>query len=104
MQLFQFSQEKFAILGIMPDQQFPFNRRIQMCFTWFWLANVQNLILLSYKPSGFMEYTNLIFITSGTIIVALCYTILIIKMNRFFEFIELAEELTDSGEWDSYVI
>lgn len=100
MKLFQFIQSKFAILGISPNQRYPFNRRIQFFFISSWLSNIENGIITSYKPKTFMEFTNSIFITAGTSIVALCYTILVMNLEKLFEFIEFAEEMTDSGEWN----
>lgn len=55
MKLVQFVQLKFAILGISPKQQYPPNKRIQMIFTAFRIFNIQNAIILTYKPNNFIE-------------------------------------------------
>lgn len=101
MKLFQFVREKFAVLGIIPNQQQQqqsFNGRIRMVFVCYWGVNISNVLILLFRAKTFNEYTNSTFVTAATTTVAVCYTIVILNMTKWFEFIEFAEEITECGE------
>lgn len=101
MKLFQFVQKKLVILGIIPNHQHSFNGKILMVFVLYWFINVSNVFILFYKAKTFNEYTNSTFVTAATTTVAVCYTILILNMEKLFKFIEFTEEITECGELNS---
>lgn len=98
MELFQFVQKKFVILGFIPNQKYPLNGKILMAFVAYWLDNALNCVFISVEVDNFIDYANSIFIICATTTIATCFTLSIIKSSELFELIDFAEKICNHGK------
>lgn len=101
MLLFRIIQTKFGILGVtlaQSMQELPFNRRIILVYFIHGNALASGVTFLLKKANTFEEYTNNIYMTSASAMIMFCYTIVVSRMAKLFEFINEAEKTVDQGE------
>lgn len=98
MELFQFAQKNLATLGIIPNQQYPFNGKNVMAFICFWTDNILNIIYLFAKANSFDDYTNSVFITTCTSGVSVCFTIIALNAKNLFKLVDTAGKIYNFGE------
>lgn len=98
MKLFRFIQTKLAIVGFIPDSKHPFNAKILMAFSAYWLDNALNCVFIMVEVDNFIDYVNSIFIICATTAIATCYTISLIKSSQMFELIGFTEQIADHGK------
>lgn len=96
MKLLQFSQKKLESVGIDSTQN-PFNRKILKIFSHFFICNISTSVFLLHEPNNFMEYSNSIFVASAFLLLVVCYTILITKMQDSFKLIANFESAIDKS-------
>lgn len=103
MKLLQFTQKIFKIVGIDSPQN-PFNRRMLMVFSVCCMSSASACVFLFHEAKNFMEYSNSIYITTAFLLVVVCYTILITKMEDTFELIDNLESTVEKSTFANELI
>lgn len=101
MKLFQIAQKKIAILGItsaQSTQKTPFNWKIIRVYFIYGVAWTSSALFLFKEAETFDEYTNNIYITSATAMIMFCFTVVVFKMAKLFQFISDCGKVTERGE------
>lgn len=96
MELFQFTQNTFETVGIDSTQN-PFNRKVLIIFSVCCISIISACIFLFHEANNFMEYSNSIYITTAYLLVTVCYTLLITKMEDTFDLIDNFESTVDES-------
>lgn len=107
MRPFQIIQEKFAIFGITAAQSIqkqPFNRKVLLAYFIYSYGWTSSAVFLIQKANTFEEYTSNIYITTATAIIIFCFTVVVSRMSKLFEFIDACEEIIDRGDEKSNII
>lgn len=108
MKLFQIIQKKFAFFGITSTQSIeahPFNEKILLVYVVYGSTWISSVLFLVRRASTFEEYTNNIYITTATAMIIFCFTVVVLRMPKLFEFINKCERLTERGEENAnYVV
>lgn len=99
MKLFQTVQKNFAVLGIGRGRS-KTNRKL--VFTWLILSLTvaAGTAFIVFEAKTFEEYTSDLYTTSGDAVVASMFIIMVIKMDRLFELIDMIEQAVDESELD----
>lgn len=103
MRFSQLTRESFALLGIDLDrahQNCPFfNGRILPVYSFYWLTIISFCIFLRRETHDFREYIEVIFRTFLPIVIAICFTVIIFKMDELFEVFKSCGEIVDKSEY-----
>lgn len=98
MKIFQSIQKSFSILGIGRSQH-KFNHRILVTSLMFCLATGFNSKLLFDGIKGdFKEYANIIFVVSAAMLLNVCFSNLVFKMEKLFGLIDLFEKTVNESK------
>lgn len=108
MKVFRLLQQQYAIVGISSsnpssDQKLPSSIRILIGFATFGWNIVSLFLYIFYVANGFMEYMVCICVTSGTLIIFVCFAAIVYRKARLFELIDNIEELIDTSESISFL-
>lgn len=98
MKLLQFTQEKFEMVGIDSTQN-PFNMRILMVISVCCMCIISTSVFLFHDANNFIEYSNSIYLTTATMLIIVCYIVLITKMEYIFVQIQGFESVIDESMW-----
>lgn len=110
MKLFQSSQKHFALLGITPSQsheKYPIlNGKILTNYFWNWFTAILFSVNIFYEANNFQEYVELIYRMLMPVLIVICFTIIICKMDILFQFIDSCEKIVDKSKpfhWIFYI-
>lgn len=102
MKLFQLTQKHFALLGIslcQSKQKYSFlNRKILKVYFCYWFAIILYFASFIWETHTFREYTELIFKMLIPILLAIVFTIVVMKMEILFEIIDKCESIVDKSK------
>lgn len=101
MKLFQSVQENFAVIGVTLDQSMkinPFNERILAALLSYTLNVASYIVFLFHDATTFLEYTYNIYANSATILILICYIIVIFKMKKCFALIDGCANIVAEGK------
>lgn len=104
MQLFQFTQEYFALLGITSKQltqKYPFNYKMWMISFSYGLSSISHMIFFIQavkSANSFTEYIDSIFGTASTISVAIYFLITVFNKSILFKYIDNCGKNMDKSE------
>lgn len=101
MKLFQSVQENFAVIGVTSDQSMQsnaFNNRILAAVSTYTLNVALYIVFLFHDASTFGEYTYNIYSNSATILILICYIIVVFKMNKCFALIDRCATVVAKSE------
>lgn len=93
----QSGKENWAMLGISPSQSLISLKFLMALFIIVANAGL-NWAFLIYEADSFREYTNSIFITSTTTMVAVCFGILAFQRPRIYKLFYFTEEQIEKSE------
>lgn len=99
MQLFQFIQMKWLLLGVGPNQ-YPLNRKILMGIFLYSVGISLCCLFISRVAQDFIELTNAIYQTTAMMFGAVCVTNFAFRMAKFFEFISSCERLVNKSKFN----
>ena len=106
MKLFQSAQRCFAMLGIYPIQAngkyLCFNRKIWIVFISYLVGIIFNCVFLFRKVHSFEEYTDIIFRISISILIIICYVVIVLQMENLFQIINNCEEIIRQSKCASF--
>lgn len=101
MKLFRSVKSSFAKLGVHPPsesrQNHRFNGKIFVVYFFQWSFIMLCCVFLFCKARNFMDYTDPIFCISGSICYSLWFTIIVFKMDKFFQLFDLCEEIINKS-------
>lgn len=101
MKLFKLIQKKFAKLGITSQQSiqsYRINRKILIALLSYGTNNILNYAFIFNGGHSFVEYTDIICMSATTTMIAINFTILIFKMEKYFEFIDSCNKIATKSE------
>lgn len=107
LQIFRLIQKNLASIGIEPgltQQVYPINRKISMVFVFNIFTIVSNLVYVISDAKTFADYTQSIYIISIVVLVVYFLVILIIKVDKLFEFIHNCGKIVNSSEYRMNVL
>lgn len=84
-------QTNFAIFGIARNPTRETQSTILLFFILFGLNLTSLILYLLREPNTFLEYTQSIYFTAIGTMAFVCYPILVLKGNKFFELIDKIE-------------
>lgn len=95
MKLFESTRSSLAMLGIRPKRS---NHRyvldsqmVMVCF--FYCYALVSTGVLFYGPHSFEEYLDIFFLASINIVGAVCYTIVLLRMEKLFLPLDMFEQI-----------
>lgn len=94
---FRVAENGCALLGIGLNRN-RFNANTLIFSFILWSECLSNAIYLCFEVNTFRGYTESIFLTSLTTLVALCYTIVVIIMDVLFNLINCGERIANASE------
>ena len=103
MKFFQSIQKNHVRVGICSKRTNESNRKIALIFFLFGMSFTCSLVYLCLEANTFLEYSNNMYITTGSAMILIVYTINIFKMSKLFKFIDYLEEMIDERELDSQI-
>lgn len=101
MKLFKLFRKKFARLGItshQSKQSFRINRKILIALLSYGTNNTLNYAFIFNGGHSFVEYTDIVCMSATTTMIAINYTILLFKMEKYFEFIASCDKIATERE------
>lgn len=102
MKLFQSFQRNVAHLGINSSQMqkgHPFNAKNVLCLILIGFASISEVFFLFDLEGSIGDNMYSVYMATMTTGVFLCYSIVVWKMERVFEFISGVEELVNTSMW-----
>lgn len=90
MKLFQVIQKNFEVLGISPNQRST-NGKLVATSLIYGLSITSSAVFLFFEAESFLEYTSNIYITTAIGVICTYFIIWLIKLEKFFKFIENLE-------------
>lgn len=100
--IFLIIQKNFATVGInsnLVTQDYPFNERILKGYLIICSWTISNVLYCFHGPESFSEYTQSIYVCSLCILISIAYTILILKVEKLFEFIDGVENVVNTSKY-----
>lgn len=97
MKLFQSIQKSYAILGISQCQP-SFNIRILVASLGFGSGIILSNVFLFRDIENWKEFTDTIFVNSSVILVDICFSNMIFKMEKLFQFIDCCEKIFETSK------
>lgn len=99
MKFFQSIQRIFLNLGIVSNQSMQ-TRSINAIYLLIYLLTCIFLsIFLFYEANNIEEYMDGGFLLTISISIMFCYTILLVKMEKIFDYIDSAEKIVEQSEY-----
>lgn len=101
MRIFQILRQKFAILGICPNEsEQASDKRIKRLigFLAFGISCISHCVFLFSMANTFEEYANSIYMTTITISLSAVYLIVVCKTKNLFHFIEGCEQTINKSK------
>lgn len=99
MKFFQSIQRIFLNLGIVSNQSMQ-TRSINAIYLLIYLLTCIFLsIFLFYEANNIEEYMDGGFLLTISISIMFCYTILLVKMEKIFNYIDSAEKIVEQSEY-----
>lgn len=96
MKVFLTLTKAYAILGISSSSQS--NQKIFMGFSlWAWMM-ISHVMYIFYVASAYMEYMESVCMTTGSIIVFVCYADIVFKSHTIFDVFDKIENFIESSE------
>lgn len=89
--------KNIAVMGFRPNHS-QLNVKFLLATFFIVLNAALNLGFLLIEAQTFLEYTNSIFMTLTTAMIAACFAILAYKINNLFSKLKTAEEITEASE------
>lgn len=96
MKVFQLIQEKLEILSFSSDESILFNKRTVGCFLASGLTTIFQFVFLFCTAESFMEYTECIYMTTASIVIAINFFYISFNKMKILEFIICVQEYIDS--------
>lgn len=98
--VFQLTQKYFATAGIVPNlaiQPYPLNGKISIGFLLLGSSLICNFKYTFYEARTFVEYTQSIYMCSIAALIIFALVIIILKVEKLFEFINGCEKLINTS-------
>lgn len=89
--------QNLTIMGMVRNQSL-FNGKFLVASFFIALNSALNWAFLIIEAQTFLEYTNSIFMTLTTTMIAACFAIVSCKVTKLFVLLKFAEELTENRE------
>lgn len=102
---FEATREKFALLGIsqkLLTQSYPINGTILSYFIILGAAITFIAVYIFNYAETFFEYIQSIFMGSTAFLIACVLLILILKVEKLFEFINCCEDMLNLSTWQYF--
>lgn len=101
MKIFKIVQEHYVTLGISPSQsstqKLAIGKEILYGFMLMGYFITSQFVYIYLVANSFFEYIEIICALSGTIIVFICFVIIVLKKTTVFECINLTEKLINTS-------
>lgn len=95
MKIFQAIRDHYEILGISHNT---IHKRVFFGFLIFGCATISQVMYISHTANDFMGYIEGVCWISGSLIVAVCFTTILLKRTLLFESIRNYEKFLDTSE------
>lgn len=102
MKLFQSIRNIFAMVGVCPtesNREYLLSGRILFVYLCYVLCTTLSCIFLFYKAHNFIQYTNIAFVLSISILITIVYTLLIFKREEIFQVMHMGEKIIENSTW-----
>lgn len=98
MKLFKLAKRNFALLGIKSHKSIRVYRRILFAFASYATNNILNYAFILHGGHSFVEYADIACMSATTTMIGIFYTIVVIKMDKFLEFVDSCNEIATKSE------
>lgn len=97
MKLFTTALKNFAVMGIGSNQS-PINGKMMIATFFLWLTSIFNTIFLVSEANNFKDYTQNLYMTVASTLVAICYVQIVSQKSILLKFIDGFEINIDESE------
>lgn len=97
MQLFQTAFKNFAIMGVGSNQS-RFNGKMLIASVFLWLTSIFNTTFLIYEANNFKDYTQNLYMTVASTLVAICYMQIVFQISILVNFVDDFGKTIDESE------
>lgn len=101
MKFFKLIKKNFAMLGISTyssNQPYCISRKTLIAFISYATNNILNYSFIFRGGHSFVEYTDIMCMSATTTMIAIFYTIVFIKTEKFLEFIDSCRKIATKRE------
>lgn len=97
LKLLQVAQKNCELLGVCVNGK-RLNAKTLIILYFLWSASLFNFIFLCCEAKTFREFSESIFYTLISAMIATCFTIIVIRMNVLFNLIYCAERVANKSD------
>ena len=97
MKFFKTALHNFAIMGIDSNRSV-INTQMLIATFFLWLTSIFNTTFLIYEANNFKDYTQNLYMTVASTLVAMCYTQIVFQISIIVKFIDGFEKDIDESE------
>lgn len=97
MKLFETTLKHFALMGIGSNEG-RINRKMLLALFFLWLTSIFNSIFLIYEANNFKDYTQNLYMTVASTLVAIFYVQIMFQISLVEKFINEFEKNVDESE------
>lgn len=98
MKLFKTAYENFALMGIGSNQS-RINGKMLIASLFLWLTSIFNTTFLIYEANNFKDYTQNLYMTVASTLVAMCYMQIVFQISTLEKFVDDFEKAITESEY-----